>query len=131
MDLLTRWKLKGKLQMVKDHNPELSAKCREIVECDIARISKLGDKLFLIIGFNRSTKDDEGQWYEHFQDKDGEYRHKPRDWDYVAERVVASGKTEVELIVSTEEYKRLCEMTIWEFLTEKTRSLSHLSWTNK
>jgi len=45
--------------MIKDHNPELSSKCMKIIECDTARISKY-DKLFLIIGFNRSTKDDPG-----------------------------------------------------------------------
>jgi hypothetical protein len=42
--------------------PELVEKCKEIVTCDTARISKpLEDgKIFLIIGFNRNTKDEEG-----------------------------------------------------------------------
>jgi len=87
--------------------PEISEKCKEIVTCDTARISKpLGDgKMFLIIGFNRNTKDDEGQWV----DENGVRR----DWDYVQESVIASGFTEKELIDSTKEYVRVCGMT-WE-----------------
>lgn len=87
--------------------PELVGNCKEIVTCDTARISKpLEDgKMFLIIGFNRNTKDDEGQWV----DENGVRK----DWDYVQESVIASGFTEDELIASAKEYVRLCEMT-WE-----------------
>lgn len=101
--------------MIKDHNPELSAKCMEIVECDTARIKKYDDgKMFLVIGFNRNTKDSSGQWI----DETG----KERDWDYVAGKVVASGKTEDELIESAKEYKRLCGITMTEYLTELAAS---------
>ncbi len=95
-----------------DDNPKLSAKCKEIIECDTARISKVCDTLFLIIGFNRNTKDDPGQWVKIHENGTRENR----DWDYVQEHVVASGKTEKELISSTEEYKRLCGMTMTEYL---------------
>ena len=101
--------------MIKDHNPELSSKCREIIECDTARIKSFdkwvgNGKMFLVIGFNRNTKDDPGQW----QDENGN----PKDWDYVEEKTVASGKTEAELIESAKEYQRLCGMTTEEYLLE-------------
>lgn len=103
--------------MIKDHNPELSAKCMEIVECDTSRIRKfdspIDGKMFLVIGFNRNTKDDSGQWC-----KDALGKEPIPDWDYVEEKVVASGKTEEELIESAKEYKRLCGMTMTEYLTE-------------
>lgn len=98
---------------MEDYNPELSAKCMKIIECDTARISKPGfnGMMFLIIGFNRNTKDDEGQWTDGYGN--------PRDWDYVAEKVVASGKIEEKLIESAKEYKRLCGLTTTEYLTEE------------
>ena len=89
--------------MIEDFSPVLSAKCMKIIECDTARISKY-DKLFLIIGFNKNTKDDPGQWVDENGNK--------KDWDYVQEKVVANGETEEELIKSAEEYQRLCE--IWD-----------------
>lgn len=89
---------------------KLIVKCIEIIECDTARISKPSGELFLIIGFNRNTKDNPGQWI----DETG----KERDWNYVEEKVIASGKTEDELIESTKEYKRLCGITMEEYLLE-------------
>ena len=87
--------------------PEILEKCKEIVTCDTARISKPLDdgKMFLIVGFIRSTKDDEGQWV----DENGERR----DFDYLQEYVIASGFTEKELINSTKEYVKLFGMP-WE-----------------
>ena len=103
--------------MIKDHNPELSSKCMKIIECDTARIKKfdewLGGKMFLIIGFNRNTKDSDGQWCRDAFGKDP-----IPDWDYVAEKTVASGKTESELIESAKEYQRLCGMTMGEYILE-------------
>ncbi len=94
---------------------KLIKKCKSIVECDTARIRKYDDgKMFLIIGFNRNTKDDPGQWCS-----DAFGLESIPDWDYVEEKVVASGNTESELIESAEEYSQLCEMTIFEYLTEK------------
>ncbi len=85
---------------------KLIAQCREIIKCDTARISKPCETMFLIIGFNRNTKDDIGEvWIN--QD------NKRIDFDYVQESVVASGKTSKELIASAKEYQRLCGIT-WE-----------------
>ena len=92
-------------------NERLVRRCREIIDCDTARISTPAGKMFLVIGFNRNTKDDEGQWI-----KDGA----PYDFDYVAEQTVASGETEEELLASAREYKRLCGMTMEEYLRELT-----------
>lgn len=98
--------------MIEDHNPELSAKCMKIVECDTARIRRFEDgNMFLIIGFNRNTKDDPGV---------NLINGIPSDWDYVAEKVVSSGSTEEELIESATEYKRLYGMTMPEYLEELT-----------
>ena len=103
---------------MKDHNPELSSKCMEIVECDVARIRQFQDgKMFLIIGFNRNTKDDLGQSYRNYDFEKGGLDPIP-DRDYVEEKVVASGETESELIKSAERYKKLCGMTMLEFLAE-------------
>ena len=101
--------------MMKDQNPALSSKCMKIIECDTARISMPGGELFLIIGFNRNTKDDPGQWC-----KDACGMEPVNDWDYVEEKVVASGQTEYELIKSAEEYKKLCGITILEYLKQET-----------
>jgi len=99
--------------MTKDHNPELSSKCMKIIKCDTARISKYPDKQYLIIGFNRNTKDDSGQWC-----RDSAGNDPIPDWNYVAEKVVASGKTDIELIESAKEYQRLCGMTMYEYFLE-------------
>lgn len=62
---------------------KLAKECMKHVKCDTARISKPCDKMYLIIGFNRNTKDDEGVWVN--QD------NKRIDFDYVEKLVVASG----------------------------------------
>lgn len=82
--------------------------CRELIPCDTVEILHVGSKSFCIIGFNRSTKDDKDGYWE----KDGQ-RY---DFDYLERRVIASGKTEKELIESIRTYKRISEMTIEEFL---------------
>lgn len=88
---------------------DLIAKCREIVKCDTARISKPGDRMFCIIGFTRNTKDDPGQFI-----KNGERF----DFDYVQEKVIASGHTDDELIENVKEYQRLCGITWEQYFTE-------------
>lgn len=97
---------------------ELADECKQYVTCDTARISKPLDdgKMFLIVGFNRSTKDDEGQWV----DQDGERI----DFDYVLESCIASGHTKEELIASTKEYVKLCGMT-WEEYFADLREKEH------
>jgi len=83
---------------------ELIKKCRKIVKCDTARISKPLDRMFFIIGFKRNTKDDPGQFTKNGQ---------PYDFYYMQENVIASGNTEEELIENVKEYQRLCGIT-WE-----------------
>lgn len=83
----------------------LAKECMNYVKCDTARISKPLDKMYLIIGFNRNSKDDEGKWVNN-------YNHE-FEFDYVQESVVSSGYTNEELIESTKEYQRLCGIT-WE-----------------
>ncbi len=82
---------------------QLANHFRKLFACDTARIwqASHGGKMFLIIGHKRHTKDDAGQWM-----RNGE----PIDFEYVAERVVASGETESELRASANEYKRLLGM---------------------
>ncbi len=91
---------------------ELVKKCRDIITCDTARISKplSNGKMFLIIGFTRNTKEDHGQWVN----QNGERM----DFDYVYESVIASGYTDEELIDSTKEYLRLCGTTWEEYFSD-------------
>lgn len=84
---------------------DLAAECRQYVKCDTARISKPLDKMFLIIGFNKNTKDDLGVWINQDNNR--------IDFDYVQEMVIASGNTNDELINSAKEYQRLCGIN-WE-----------------
>ncbi len=91
---------------------KLAEECRKYVKCDTARISKPMDKMYLIIGFNRNTKDDEGVWI----DQDGNRL----DFDYVQETVIASGTNKKELISATKEYTRLLGVT-WKQYFEEIR----------
>ena len=78
-----------------------AARYRRMFHCDNARISKVVGKMFLIIGKRRNTKDDppeHGKWY-----KNGELF----DFEYLAERVIASGDTEAELLKAAKAYKRM------------------------
>ena len=90
--------------------------CQRFVKmfgCDAARISNpLGVQMFLILGVKRNTRKDEGQWY-----KNG----KPIHFTYLAEKVIASGSTQKELIASAREYKRLEGMTMTQFLEREAR----------
>jgi hypothetical protein len=96
---------------------ELIKKCKQIVTCDTARISKpLNDgKMFLIIGYNKNTKEnkEQGQWIN----QNGEQM----DFDYVEEDVIASGYTEKELIDSVKKYLRLRNMNWEEYFAELIR----------
>ena len=67
--------------MFEYDNKKLVLKCKEMIKCDVAKISKIGGTLFLIIGFNSNTKDDPGQWVQIFDDSTQENR----DWDYINE----------------------------------------------
>jgi hypothetical protein len=88
---------------------DLINECKKIVKCDTARISKPMKTMFLVIGFNRNTKDDPGINLLNGQ---------PVNWDYVQESVIASGKTAKELIESTKEYNRLCGISMEQYINE-------------
>jgi hypothetical protein len=64
-------------------------------KCDSVRVVKFPGKVFLIIGWNRNTKQDSdsGQWMKF---EDGGY--KPIDFDYLDEQVVVSARNEAELL---------------------------------
>lgn len=66
--------------------------------CDEARITSPAGRHYLILGWKRNTRDSEGQWT-----RDGE----PFDFDFLEEKVIASGNTEEELTASAEHYKAL------------------------
>ena len=70
-------------------------------KCDTARLSRFPNKIFLIIGWKRNTRQDTGQWV-----KNGD----PINFDYVHERVVASGASAEELLMSALLYKAYSEL---------------------
>lgn len=70
----------------------------QLFGCDTARITCPCKTLFLIIGHNRRST---GQWT-----RNGE----PFEFDYIQEKVAASGKTEKDLMVSAKRYKKLAAM---------------------
>jgi hypothetical protein len=77
-------------------------------KCDTARITSPCDTHFLVLGWNERS---EGQWH----DQDG----KPKNFDYVREEVVASGKTVKELIASAKHYKKLLGMKWSDYFREE------------
>ena len=88
---------------------------RRMFKADAAWLtSPLGKTIFLIIGFNRNTKEDPCQWV----DQDG----KVKNWDYVQESCIASGDTVGDLIASAKHYKRLQGMTREEFFRQPNRN---------
>lgn len=92
------------METIEDYS-KLIDKCRSIIKFDVARICKPLKRMYLIIGFNKNTKDDAAsQWI---------LNGKPINFGYVEEKIVASGNTEDELIDSVKEYDRLSKMS-WE-----------------
>jgi len=84
---------------------------KKMFRCDEARIIRFETKMFLVLGWSRSTRDDgAAQWHN----QDGE----PIHFKYFAEEVVASGATERELLASAKEYKRISKMSAEEYLEE-------------
>lgn len=73
---------------------------RIIFKCDNVRfISPLKNKIFLVLGKKRSTKEDKGTWVN----QNGEVQN----WDYLVETTVASGHNIAELIANAKRYKSL------------------------
>lgn len=60
------------------------AKTIELLGCDTARIFTPHRMHFMVIGERRNTKNEPGQWM-----KNGT----PYDFDYIAEKVIAKGRT--------------------------------------
>jgi hypothetical protein len=78
--------------------------------CDTARILTVAGTRFLLIGKKRNTaQDSQSKWF-----RNGD----PFDFDYIEEKVIASGKTLRDLLASAKKYKRLCGMTTLEYLRE-------------
>lgn len=73
---------------------------RRMFRCDTARIIRFPRKMFLVIGFDWNTRRDAGQWV-----KNG----KPIHFNYVRETVIASGRTDKELLASARHYKNLLQ----------------------
>ena len=96
-----------------DDGERLARAFRRMFKCDTARISSpLGKTKFLIIGHNRSTKEDGGvSW----RDENG----RRMDWDYVLETCVASGDTEAALMGSARRYKELLGISMARLLREE------------
>ena len=90
---------------------KILAKYKKMFECDTVRISKPIEKMFLIIGFKKHTKDSLYGWY----DKTG----KRKDFEYIEEKAIASGYGYVQLKESALEYKRLCGITMIDYLKER------------
>src|SRR5277367_3657217 len=82
---------------------------KAMFDCDEFRIARFPEKIFLIIGNWRSTRDDVGQW-----ERNGE----PIHFRYLSEQVIASGKDEKELFTSAKEYKRISNLTAEQYLYE-------------
>jgi hypothetical protein len=87
----------------------IAARCKEHVECDTARVIKPQHKMYLIIGFNRSAKDDGNVRF---------LNRKPIEYNYIHEMTITCIDTEEELIESTKRYTRLCNTTWEEYLEE-------------
>lgn len=79
--------------------------------CDTARIVTPCGKMFLIIGWKKHTRNlKDRAWY-----KNG----KRFDFEYTEEHCIASGTTMKELTASAKEYKRLCGMSMLDYLREQ------------
>ena len=96
--------------------PESKSRTEDLVKgmfaCDAVRIYRaLDGKQFLILGWNRNTATDSdtGQWYKNGQ---------AIDFNYLEEKVIASGYSVDELMASAREYKRISALTMEEYLKE-------------
>jgi hypothetical protein len=88
---------------------------KSMFQCDEFRIAKYSGKMFLILGWRRNTSQDEERWVRvNSSFRDGQ----PVDFNYLREKVIASGHTEAELFKSAKEYKRISGMSMVEYLQE-------------
>ena len=89
-------------------NTKLLNKFKKIFKCDSVRILQPSNKMFLIIGYKKNTKDDIYVWYTQ--------NGRLKNFDYIEEKVIASGHNEKELLISAKEYKRLCNINMLDYL---------------
>jgi len=93
---------------VNDKYKKLRKKCKKIIgDCDTARVINVDGILFLIIGYYRSNKNDDGQIF---------WNNEPYDFMYVNEHVIASGNSKSELIKSVKRYKKESKMSVKDLL---------------
>lgn len=98
--------------MVENLNlDEIASECLKYIKADTARISRPLERMYLIIGFHKNTRENFKSWIE----QNGERV----DYDYVEEHIVASGRTRSTLIDSVKEYQRLCELKMEEYIKER------------
>jgi len=82
------------------------------LKADRCRIKRVGEKLFMQIGFKRDTRDNRtGFW----TDEKGEVKH----FVYVEWQTIANGKDRHELTESAMRYLRVSKMTMEQFLRSK------------
>lgn len=91
-------------------NETLAERYRKLLDVDNVRFSCLADKVFLIVGTKRNTKDDLGFWIDESGNE--------KNWDYLVEKVVASGRTEKELDNSVNKYLYMCDITMEQYLED-------------
>jgi len=99
----------------ESHLDEIARECLKYIKADTARISKPRETMYLIIGLNRNTVNRKNSWVD--------LNGKRLDFNYVEESVIASGRTPSELIESTKEYRRLCELSMHDYLRQRVNSL--------
>ena len=88
-----------KFKMTEKQEKSVTQAAQKLFSCDAARlVNYTGPQYFLIIGNYRNTRNGIGQWY-----KNGE----PIHFRYLAEVVIASGKTIKELLDEMKHYHKL------------------------
>ena len=89
-----------KFNLTEKQERSVAQAAQKLFSCDAARLMHFTGppQYFLIIGNYRNTRNDIGQWY-----KNGE----PIHFRYLAEVVIASGKTIKELLDEMKHYHKL------------------------
>ena len=108
--------LEQNLTLTKKEEKLLKRYFRRLFKCDNIRfISPLKNKIFLVLGKKRNTKEDKGTWIN----QDGEIQN----WDYLVETTVASGHNIPELITNAKKYKSLEGKRAMDLLLEEIERL--------
>ena len=108
--------LEQNLTLTKKEEKLLKRYFRIMFKCDNVRfISPLKNKIFLVLGKKRNTKEDKGTWIN----QDGEIQN----WDYLVETTVASGHNIPELITNAKKYKSLEGKRAMDLLLEEIERL--------